>query len=219
MKRTSSATLIINGNSDACQLRSPLTFVCSRLVYTLDYLRKKTPGDKNHIAALRFFCGEHATGDDKMNNPVSIMNNLLSQLLLSFKFLDVEDVIKLGKFESSDLRALCRRFQHVLRLLPSTAMVFCVIDNLPLFLNDARISDETESLLHWLLRLVHHKNAHKNACVFKLLLTAPGQFNNSELDELADLDSLNVPESVPQSGGFSDMALGTYVHARVEELN
>ncbi|KAL5337403.1 hypothetical protein BJX70DRAFT_369739 [Aspergillus crustosus] len=129
MKRRSSAILVINGNFDGCQLQSP--FVCSRLFYTLEYLRKKTPGDKNHIAALRFFCGEHASGGDKMNTPISIMNNLLAQPVLSFKFLNIESVIKLGNFDSSDLTALCKRFQHVLRLFPSTAMIFCVIDNLP----------------------------------------------------------------------------------------
>lgn len=87
---------------------------------------------RGQIAAIYFFCSEHIYREDPMSNAISILNSLLAQLLLSFSDLDLTSFIKLIEFQSTDVDAICDIFQYIPSLLPPTAFVFCIIDNLPL---------------------------------------------------------------------------------------
>jgi hypothetical protein len=209
IKFPTSRILVVNGNMHSTQFRSPLSFLSARLVYTLDSLREGCPNGKDEIAAVHFFCGEHADRGDKMNTAAAIINNLLAQLLLSFKHIDLASLIKLGDFQSDNLDAVCKRFKRVLKLLPSTAVVFCVIDNLPFYLADENTSEDAQALLRWLIRLTHRLRKSQDisggGCTFKLLLTAAGQYMDPETSALADDEVLNIPVTVPQTGGFTDM--------------
>ncbi|KAL4917347.1 hypothetical protein BDW62DRAFT_183927 [Aspergillus aurantiobrunneus] len=209
IKFPTSRILVVNGNLHSTQFRSPLSFLSARLVYTLDLLREGSPKGKDEIAAVHFFCGEHADRGDKMNTAAAIINNLLAQLLLSFKHIDLASLIKLGDFQSDNLDAVCKRFKRVLKLLPSTAVVFCVIDNLPFYLADENTSEDAQALLRWLIRLTNRQRKSQDVsgggCTFKLLLTAAVQYMDPETSALADDEVLNIPVTVPQTGGFTDM--------------
>ncbi|KAL2831433.1 hypothetical protein BDW59DRAFT_169699 [Aspergillus cavernicola] len=204
-----SSLLVINGNMGNTQFRSPLSFISARLVYTIDLLRGRTLEGKDQIAALHFFCGEHADRGEQ------------NELLSSFKRINLMDLIELGDFQSNDMEAVCRRFKHVLKLLPPTGIVFCIVDSLPFYLVDERTSEGARSLLRWLIKLTRWQTRAQEAgdgFTFKLLLTAAVQFIELEVSALDDDEVLNIPVAVPQTGGFTDMKWKMGVETEVNRL-
>ncbi|PYH99751.1 hypothetical protein BO71DRAFT_405085 [Aspergillus ellipticus CBS 707.79] len=195
----------INGHWDGCLLRSPLSFVCARLAHTLDIHREKTAEKKDQVAAIRVFCGEHMDMHDRMNNAAGIVDNLTAQLLSSFKNVDLMKAIERGGFGNNGVRYAFWRFKHALQLLPATAVVFCIIDNLPLYLADERIADAVRTLLQRLIQLTHRHRKSATSCTFKLLLTAPGQLHDPAADILEEGEVFDVPETIPETGGFTDL--------------
>ncbi|OQE06568.1 hypothetical protein PENVUL_c017G07274 [Penicillium vulpinum] len=201
-----SGILIVNGNQVKTQRRSALSFVASRLARTLKNVGQMGSLDEFPIAALHFFCGEHFDRADPLNSAVSVMDSLLGQLLTSFgDKIDLMELVQLGPLKTNDLKALCVRFKIVLRLLPREAVVFCIIDNFADFLSSDRTSDEAQSLLRWFIHLMKHQQKRQGACVFKLLLTSSVRFNVLEVSRMKDDEKLDVPQTVPQTGGFTQM--------------
>lgn len=90
------------------------------------------------------------------------IDSLLARLLLSFPDLDLTSFIKLIEFQSTDVDTICDIFQYILSLLPPTAFVFCIIDNLPLYLADPETMDDAYGLLLWLIGLTdfHKERPH-----------------------------------------------------------
>jgi hypothetical protein len=217
-----SCILVINGNMDSNQFRSPLSFISARLIYTLDLLRERSLNSNHQVAAVHFYCGEHASRGDRMNSATAIINNLLAQLLSSFKDIGVENLIALGDFQSNSLGDVWKRFKTFLKLLPRTAVVFCVMDNLPFYLVDEKTSRDTQTILRWLIKLTHkHRKSQEasgQACTFKLLLTAPVQFMEPEISALNDDEVMNIPVTVPQTGGFTDMKWEMGVGLEVDRI-
>ena len=219
VKAPTSTALVVNGNSSKIQRRSPWSFIAAKLVIALDQMREKVTENKDRIAAIHFFCGEHTDPDDKRNTPCSIVNSLLGQLLSCFKHVDLTDVIKLGDFNSTDMDAVCTRFECALKQLPAISLVFCIIDSLPFYLtaSDKRTSKQAHRLIQWLIELTHRLRDSEE-CTFKLLLTAPLQFRTSEIAKLNDDEMLNLPTKLPKTGGFTDVKWELGVGSRVEEL-
>ncbi|OJJ46457.1 hypothetical protein ASPZODRAFT_142272 [Penicilliopsis zonata CBS 506.65] len=216
-----SRVLVINGNMNTTQFRSPLSFISARLVYTLDLLRERTPPGQNQVAALHFFCGEHTNQDNASNSAAFIIQNLLAQLLDAFRDIDLIGLISLGDFQGDDLDAVCQRFKCALKLLPATAVIFCITDNLPFYLVDEKASGDAVILLRWLLRLTRRQRKSQEAsgsgCTFKLLLTAAVQFMEPEISALGHEDVMTIPVTVPQTGGFTDMKWEASVGKDVEK--
>ena len=214
VKAPTSTALVVNGNSSKIQRRSPWSFIAAKLVFALDQMREKVTENKDRIAAVHFFCGEHTDPDDKRNTPCSIINSLLGQLLSSFKHIDLTNVIELGDFKSTNMDAVCTRFECALRQLPAVSLVFCIIDGLPFYLTDRRTSKQAHRLIRWLIELTHRLR-DSGECTFKLLLTAPLQFRASKLN---NDEMLNLPTKLPKTGGFTDVKWELGVGSRVEEL-
>ncbi|KAJ5214937.1 hypothetical protein N7468_010616 [Penicillium chermesinum] len=194
--------LVINGHQASRSLRSPPEL----------HLRA-TP--------IHFFCGEHSDRHDKLNSATAIINNLLAQLLSSFKDINYMNLIALGDFDSNDIKAVCQRFKAVLKLLPASAVVFCLVDNLPPYLINEKTSEGARNLLHWLIRWTHRRRNLQEAgqaCTFKLLLTAEVQFMEPEIDALDEAEVMNVPVTVPPAGGFTDMKWDTRVGSEVDKM-
>ncbi|KAJ6141560.1 hypothetical protein N7470_009950 [Penicillium chermesinum] len=213
--------LVINGHQASRSLRSPLSFISARLVYTIDFQRTKASRGNHQFAAIHFFCGEHSDRHDKLNSATAIINNLLAQLLSSFKDINYMNLIALGDFDSNDIKAVCQRFKAVLKLLPASAVVFCLVDNLPPYLINEKTSEGARNLLHWLIRWTHRRRNLQEAgqaCTFKLLLTAEVQFMEPEIDALDEAEVMNVPVTVPPAGGFTDMKWDTRVGSEVDKM-
>ncbi|KAL3471640.1 hypothetical protein BJX99DRAFT_266539 [Aspergillus californicus] len=221
IRASASRILIINGrHMGPSSFRSPLSFISARLVSTLNILRQ-TAHSKDQVAAVHFFCGEHADRGDKLNSAAAIMNHLLAQLLASFTDLDPTTLIKLGDFRSTDLDAVCKRFKALLALLTPNTVIFCIIDNLPFYLADERTSKDTRSLLRILISVTRHQKRaqeSRGGCRFKLLLTTDVEFMEPEISALGDDEVLNIPVTVPQTGGFTEMKWVAGVETVVNEI-
>lgn len=217
-----SRVLAINGNMNSAQNRSPLSFISARLVYTLDLVRARTSNGKDQVAAVHFFCGEHTDRGDRLISATAIINNLLAQLVSSFKDINLINLVAFKSFQSNDINAACKRFKSVLKLLPATAVVFCIVDNLPFYLIDEKTSKDTRTLLRWLIKLTRLQRESQEAsgegCTFKLLLTTAVQFMEPEITAVSDDNVINIPIVVPQTGGFSDIKWEMGVGSEIDNL-
>ncbi|KAF2454925.1 hypothetical protein BDY21DRAFT_373792 [Lineolata rhizophorae] len=213
------AVLLINGNSTKVQRRSALSFVCAKLVYSLDQLRS-TSTSKESIFALHFFCGENVDRDGT-NTPCGVVNSLLAQLLTACKRTDLSNVVKLGDFDSDDPGAVYERFECTLDELPETAVVFCIVDGLSFYVDDEKTSRDAERLFRWLVRLTRRRpkgRKGKKGCIFKLLITAPIRLHVWEVERLGGDEVLEVPRRLPNGGGFTEMKWELGIGRQLEEL-
>lgn len=101
--------------------------------------------------------------------------------------------------------AVCDRFQYVLSLLPPTTLVFCIGDNLTLYLADLDTLDDAYVLLLWLIGLTKFHKEGPTSYKFKPLLTSPAQSIELPLERLRDKDILHVRKEVPPTGGFTEL--------------
>ncbi|RAK85822.1 hypothetical protein BO79DRAFT_257967 [Aspergillus costaricaensis CBS 115574] len=171
-------------------------------------MRANNSDNKDQIAAVHFFCGEHVDASKEMNSPTTIANEILSQLLPSFKHIDLVPLLKIGQFDGDDMQAVCQRIGYFLDLLPPTAVVFCIIDGLSFYLADQKTSEQANELLRWLINLTRHQKKarkHLEVCTFKLFLIAPRQLQGSYVTKLEADEVLNVPVRPPRTGGFTEM--------------
>ncbi|GLA61842.1 hypothetical protein AtubIFM54640_002375 [Aspergillus tubingensis] len=208
IRTPTSSILVVNGNAPRNQFRTPWSFTAARLVYTLDMMRANNPDNKDQIAAVHFFCGEHVDTSNELNSPTTIANEILSQLLSSFKHINLVPLLKMGEFDGDDMQAVCQRIECFLDLLPATAVVFCIIDGLSFYLADEQTSEQANELLRWLIKLTRHQKkarAHLEVCTFKLFFTAPRQLQGSYVTKLKANEVLNVPIRPPRTGGFTEM--------------
>ncbi|KAF9639965.1 hypothetical protein BFW01_g11771 [Lasiodiplodia theobromae] len=138
---TKSTALVVHGNSRTVKRQSPLSFVCARLVHSLDQIRQKSDDPTTQkVVALHFFCGEHAGDDRKWDTPSGIVNSLLAQLLTQCKDVDLTKADSYGLFDCNKLKAVFKRFKCVLAQLPRTTTVFCVLDALSFYVTTSRRS-------------------------------------------------------------------------------
>ncbi|GLB12261.1 hypothetical protein AtubIFM57258_009542 [Aspergillus tubingensis] len=208
IRTPTSSILVVNGNATRNQFQTPWSFTAARLVYTLDMMRANNSDNKDQIAAVHFFCGEHVDTSNELNSPTTIANEILSQFLSSFKHINLVPLLKMGQFDGNDMQAVCQRIECFLDLLPATAVVFCIIDGLSFYLADEQTFEQTNELLRWLIKLTRHQKKareHLEVCTFKLFLTAPRQLQGSYVTKLKANEVLNVPIRPPRTGGFTEM--------------
>jgi len=216
-----STSLIIHGNSKRVTRKSGLSFVCARIVYVLDQIRAASPppnskSDVPSIIPLYFFCGQHVTPRESWESPAGIINSLLAQLLTHCKKADLSKAAKLGRFDSGEVDEVMERFEKVLHRLPPNTMVFCVIDGLSFYVDEDETKEDAEYLIDSLTELVETNNRSKNRPIFKLLVTAPARLRVDE-EVWGDSKVLRLPDTVPNTGGFTamkwDMAIGKRLNA------
>ncbi|PYH32678.1 bZIP transcription factor [Aspergillus neoniger CBS 115656] len=199
--------LVVDVNAPRNHFQTPWSFTAARLVYTLDMMRANDSDNKDQIAAAHFFCGEHVDTSNELNSP-TIANEILSQLLSSFKHINLVPLPKMGEFDGDDMQAVCQRIECFLDLLPATAVVFCIIDGLSYYLAEEQTPEQANELLRWLIKLTRHQKKareHLEVCTCKLFLTAPRQLQGSYVTELKADEVLNVPIRPPRTGGFTEM--------------
>ena len=167
-----SALLLINGNSDATEFISPLSFVCAKISDMVSVSR--------HILLAIFFCGRHP---DELRNPRANAKGLLASL--TGQLLMQVEKRRLSEFEMSlpfvdndtynaiheeDMEALFRVFRGIVTQLPKGTIIFLLVDSLSAYENSTR-KEDTVSLMRKLARFV---KSLKNVAL-KVLITCPGQ--------------------------------------------
>ena len=205
IKSTSSAALLLNGNSKVVR-RSPVSFVSAKLA---DSLRTEGP-----LIALRFFCGEHHNeSQDPDASPPGMMNSLLAQLLEQYNDFNLADVRHLDKVKNDDVASLCKVFGKLVAQLPPQIILFCIIDAVSYY-EDTDRRAELLAAIGSLLRLA----ANDSDCVFKFLLTSPGR--SRHVCKLFDKHEIfDLPAYCPNQGGFTALQWGVKMGHDVEELS
>lgn len=195
---------MINGNAVKPDRRSGLSFVCARLVYVLDSIQSPKHSDGplgSKIIPLSFFCGQHISREQDRDSPSGIVNSLVAQLLTHSKDLTAPKGWKLEKFDSDDIEMALSLFKSVVKQLPSSTTIFCVIDALSYYIDDDEMAEDAQWLARKLIKLTDQQS--KKRPVFKLLLTAPVRLRI--LGDILDaLETLNIPKCLPTTGGFTE---------------
>lgn len=208
-----SSLLVINGNGTGPR-KSGLSFLCARLVYSLDRMRGDETDPKTivrpEIVPIHFFCGQHLHNDRSKTweSPRGVVNSLLAQLIAQCKNIDVSKLkearyTKLDKSKSK-VKEVLQIFRLLIKQLPPHFAVFCVIDGLSFYANNDDISKATRLLVNGLLELFEtSQEESKSHPVFKLLLTAPTTLRLDVVDDLNKKQVLKIPKRQPDKGGLN----------------
>lgn len=218
---TQSTLLAIHGNSTKPQRRSPMSLLCAKLIYTIEVMKTNSMGtDKTLVFPLHFFCGEHSDSE-KWNSPLGVTNSLLAQLVSQCKTDSLLKLIEIGDFDGEDMRAVFQRFEFVLANLPRAAVVFCVVDALSFYIDDIDMVDEAEALISWLVQLSRgeYGESGRDACIFKLLVTAPFRLHGRAFEELNDDEVMIVPRILPTGTGLTDMKWELSIGDKLEGMS
>jgi hypothetical protein len=221
--------LVINGNgSGTGQRKSGLSFLCARLVYSLDQIRFGSKPESNTIARpeilpIHFFCGQHLHSDSSESwaSPSGVANSLLVQLVSQCKDLDVSQLKPSRYFDldESNVREVLEIFRMLFNQLPPHFVVFCVIDGLSFYANNDRVSKSARRLLTGLLKLLKKlKKESKDHASFKLLLTAPSRLRMDDVDGFDERQVLNIPKTLPDTGGLNAMKWDKVLRQHLEEV-
>ncbi|RDL36240.1 Uncharacterized protein BP5553_06852 [Venustampulla echinocandica] len=192
--KVESQLLLINGNSEATEFISPLSFVCAKISDLISV--------SNHVLILTHFCGRHTDEmRDSKANATGMLASLVGQLLMQVKSwghrkfkLDLSSLSDDDLSETEDLGVLFNTFRTVIAQLPKGTLIFCLIDSLSAYENSTR-KEETIDFMRKLARLV--KKSTRVA--LKVLVTCPGRsMYASSWADFNDRKSqmLHVPEDI-----------------------
>ncbi|KAI1126730.1 hypothetical protein F5Y10DRAFT_266809 [Nemania abortiva] len=210
-----STALVINGNAQRVARKTGLSLVCARLIHALDELHCSGGSSirQPEIITIHFFCGNHDTGEETWESPRGIMNSLLAQLLTQCKHVDITKSIKPRKVDSDDLRNVFSWFRTVFRRLPANITVFCVLDDISVYVDNSYEKD-AKFLISNLLKLSREHSSRRAS--LKILLTAPCWLRMSS-SELGEVSTLSVTRPLPNTGGFSAMKWDMTVGKQLSE--
>lgn len=223
-----SSVLVINGHGSGVKRKSGLSFLCARLVYSLDKIRfGDEPGSSTvvrpEIVPIHFFCGQHLHNDDSESweSPSGVINSLLVQLVSQCTDIDPSrsTALRISDIDNSEVGDVFEFFRLSIKQLPSNSIVYCIVDAMSFYTNNDQVSKPAQRLLKGLLKLTKtSKKNPKSRAVFKLLLTAPSRLRTEEVDGVDDEQVLNVPKTLPNTGGFTAMKWDTAMGWQLEEV-
>ena len=203
LKAPFSSILFVNGNFSTSERRSPLSFVCAKLMDSLQP-RDRQPHVKG-IHAHAFFCGQHLSPSDPDTGSAGLMRSLLSQLLVcsdhTFKLSTIE---KLRKIDPSDVGGLCDIYYSLITQLPSYTTVFCLIDALSFHEDNKQRCKEALTVIQTLVDLIESPSDSQR-CIFKALLTCPGASRTLYKEVTRKEDVVWMPKKLSGQGGFTSM--------------
>jgi len=159
---------------------------------------------------IHFFCGEHiAAATDENANPMAMMNSLLAQLLTQYPDFEISGQ-DLAEVSRDTLENVARLFRKLIRQLPPSTMLFCVVDGMSLYEDSGRL-EETEFVMRELTTLAEKQDGP----VFKLLLTSATRIKHPP-EILGQDEILAVLRNVPPQSQFSpskwDSQVGSHFH-------
>ena len=208
--------LFVNGNFSTSTRQSPLSFICAKLMDSL-----QPSGNLPHVKGIHahaFFCGQHLRPDDPDAGIAGLMRSLLAQLLIcpdhNFK---VSTVDKLRKIDPSDVDELCAIYFSLITQISSRTTVFCLIDALTFHEDNKRRCKEALTVMQTFMDLMEDPVGSQR-CVFKVLLTCPGTSRVLYKEITRKEDIFWMPKKVSAQGGFTSMKWSASAGRDVGEL-
>lgn len=184
-----SKSLLVDGNAETSMERiSAMSIVCALLAQSL-------PNET--ASTISYFCGIRAGQDDRTSAPISLVRNLLAQLIhihkLNTSFLQGRAYQEL---ERLDLRRLCLLLVEMVKKLPYGAVLFCIVDGIS-WIEEEERSQEVCFVVQTLSGLTSDPEVR---AVFKLLITSPLACQYAA-DYLPPEDCLSLLHEVVESDG------------------
>ena len=206
IKNCGSNILFINGNFNPSAHRSPLSFVCAKLIDSIhpSPSSQESEGPPLGIIAQAFFCGQHLTSKDPDAGVAGLMRSLISQVLAkpncNFTVSIIDRLSHISLLNVTELSAI---YQALVMQLPAQTTVFCIIDALT-FHEDNKIRCRDALTVVQTLADLTDRCDGESHCVFKALLTCPGN-SRALYKELSKEDVVWMPKKVSAQGGFTSM--------------
>ena len=240
---TTSSVLHVNGNMFSAafgeQGRSPLSFVCAKLVDVLVPTTglKLAPGDGNMFTVFWFY-GEHRDcslggAADCDAHPTGMMSNLVAQLLIQLYAMDqrslpldfglqlsatltplLDNANPMGKggMGRLSIQIVCQLFAELVCSLSEGTVIFCIIDGVSYYEDEDRVEELAEAM-STLTYLANHIHGGR---IFKLLTTSPLRFHDVSAfygeDQIHDMEV-----KLPPNGGFTAMKWNASLGCQVEK--
>lgn len=209
-----SSALFVHGNHKPSTRQQPTAFVCAKLVRSIQAKEDKP----SNTIALSFFCGEHVRSNDPDSGVDGLMRNLLAQLLTAYLDFDLRAILRMRDLDYHDVGDLCAIFERLVMQLPPHIVVFCVIDNINIYEDNAARCEDAELVMQTLVDVV--ERTRDESCAFKVLLTSP--WNSHVLyKHMSDQnrDVVWMPARIPLQGGFTESKWGAIVDRNVTSLS
>ncbi|KAJ8116951.1 hypothetical protein ONZ43_g4321 [Nemania bipapillata] len=132
----------------------------------------------DRFCVVAFFCGQHNDFEDPLAGGVGLIKSLTTQLLHQHQFsrmglARVAREVNLPLLESGfeDIEELCLLFGSLVRQLPSTVTLFCVLDSVNVYENPEYMQEmHVEKVLYEVLSLTQDRRVQTHV---KILLTSP----------------------------------------------
>lgn len=146
---------------------SSLSIISSELIRSL-----KEP---LHATAIYFFCGHHTSSSDPLCGPQGMIRSLITQVLRLFAVnLDFISTRLRPLIEKLNYRDLCDCFSKLIKQLPASTVLFCIIDGISFFEKKEWMhqTEDCSKTIGDLRSLVYDSDTK---AVFKLLVTSPAR--------------------------------------------
>ena len=201
-----STILFVNGNFNSSAHRSPLSFVCAKLIDSIQPSSSSlgSEAQPTWITAHSFFCGQHLTSKDPEAGVAGLIRSLITQILANpYTEFAPSTTNKIPQTDLSDVNALSTIYRALILQVPARITVFCVIDALTFHEDNKVRCREALTLVQTLADLTDSCVGDEH-CIFKVLLTCPG-ISRALYKELAKGDVIWMPKNISAQGGFTSM--------------
>lgn len=202
IKVPESSILFVNGNDNASSRQFPLSFVCAKLMDSIQSITNAESHASGGIFAHGFFCGQHLHPKDPNGGIDGMMRSLLGQLLVAHGNFKLTTVERLKRMDQSNVDSLCEMYFRLIMQLSRQETVFCTIDGMTFHEGSWRCR-EALTVVGTLVRLMERCTGDQH-CVFKVLLTCSGT-SRTLYKKIAKKDVLWMPRKVSAQGGFTSM--------------
>lgn len=199
---TEPSILLVNGNYNASARQSPLSFVCAKLVDSIQPVSQENRARTPSIFAHAFFCGLHMKSKDPDSGLGGLMRSLLAQLLVTYPDFNLSIIQRLRDIDSNSVSSLCEIFSTLIMQIPPQTMVFCMIDGITLHESSASQTEDVHKVVQTLVALT--RSCKEHGCILKVLLTSPGN-SRAVYKDLDKADVMWMPRNVGSQGGFTSM--------------
>lgn len=199
---TEPSILLVNGNYNGPARQSPLSFVCAKLMDSIQPNLQETGARKPLILAHAFFCGQHMSPEDPDSGLSGLMRSLLAQLILAYPDFNPTIVQRMRDINSNDINKPCEIFYTLISQVPPETMIFCMVDGITLYESSTAQMKEARKITQTLVDITN--SCKENGCIFKALLTSPGN-SRAIYKDLEKTDVIWMPRNISSQGGFTSM--------------